>query len=386
MPHDYGLFTNNKSKIENRPRLTEIEHESIKENMDFILSHFRNQHELFPRTIITNELKAQRRIDHDSDEQIIVQNIFKYFKQSDFVDCRINAFPFNNSYTRIGFDVKNRCAANFIMIDLDLEHFENNEEKLDEHLSKVLKKTSLTFNGEAHPTVLWTGNGYHIYQPVNGIVFEQIQAFYDFLPYLDGKDLTTEFIRFAEKFLSGGKADSKHLPSINSCLIRIPGTTNSKNGERVKMVQKWDGFAPNIRYIASDFFDYLIDKRNKNIRERKRQKELRSRFNYSSNRYGISNTQRIEWIEKLLQTPLSDHRKYCIFHILVPYLLNIRKISVEECTKLLDLWVSRCNKIRPVDFNPSIEIKNRIKYVKDFKPMSLSKLQTVNLELYRLIN
>jgi hypothetical protein len=130
----------------------------------------------------------------------------------------------------------------------------------------------------------------------------------------------------------------------------------------------------------------LIDKRNKIIIENKRQKELRSNYTLSYNYPNNLSIRRIEWIEKLLQTPLSDHRKYCIFHILVPYLLNIRKISVEECTKLLDLWVSRCNKIRPVDFNPSIEIKNRIKYVKDFKPMSLSKLQTVNLELYRLIN
>ena len=49
---------------------------------------------------------------------------------------------------------------------------------------------SAIFHEEANPTVLWTGNGYHIYQPMNGIVFEEYKTFYKFLPYLDGKDLT----------------------------------------------------------------------------------------------------------------------------------------------------------------------------------------------------
>jgi hypothetical protein len=51
------------------------------------------------------------------------------------------------------------------MIDLDLKDFEDSREKIDRILLRALNKLSGVFHG-SHPTVLWTGNGYHIYQPV----------------------------------------------------------------------------------------------------------------------------------------------------------------------------------------------------------------------------
>jgi hypothetical protein len=116
-------------------------------------------------------------------------------------------------------------------------------------------------HNEAHPTVLWTGNGYHVYQPIKGMVFKKFKVFCDFLPYLDGKDLTTEFLRFAKDFFSDGKADSKHLSSIKSCLVRVPGTINSKNGEQVRIFQRWDGTKPAIQWVSRDFQDYLVQKK-----------------------------------------------------------------------------------------------------------------------------
>jgi len=64
---------------------------------------------------------------------------------------------------------------------------------------------------------------------------------------IDTKNLTIEFLRFVEKFLTTGKSDSNHRPSIKSCLVRIPGTFNQKNGQQVKIIQKWDGKLPNIQ-------------------------------------------------------------------------------------------------------------------------------------------
>ena len=34
--------------------------------------------------------------------------------------------------------------------------------------------------GGAHPTVVWSGNGYHIYQPINTINLEQNDIFSEF--------------------------------------------------------------------------------------------------------------------------------------------------------------------------------------------------------------
>ena len=90
---------------------------------------------------------------------------------------------------------------------------------------------------------------------------------------LMARDLTTEFIRFAEKFFTDGKANPKHLPSIKSCMVRIPGTFNSKNKEQVKIIQKWDGTSPAVQWITNDFKCYLIQKRIDKINQRQKSKK-----------------------------------------------------------------------------------------------------------------
>jgi hypothetical protein len=370
--NDYRRGINNIRKI---APIT-VNHDLIWKNIDFILSHFKNQHELFPRTIMTRATSVQKRIEIESNKNV-KEKIFDYFEKSNFVDCRINAYPYNSSYTRINLDVKNRTAANFIMIDLDLDHFEDTC-ILDKHLSKILTKLNKKFNKEAFPTVLWTGKGYHIYQPIDGIIFDQHQQFYDFLPYLDGKDLTTEFIRFAEKYFSDGKADPKHLPSINSCLIRIPETLNSKNMERVRIVQKWDGNAPNIRWIVSDFFDYLIDLRNEVIEEKKRSAKLKP----SISSFTGSSTVKIDWIERLIETPIEDYRKYCLWSILCPYLINVRCFTYDEAYQILDKWLCNCDQLKKIDFSPLIYIKAGLKGVKTYWPPKIDTLKRKLPELY----
>ncbi|CAN5582460.1 hypothetical protein BH23THE1_BH23THE1_21980 [soil metagenome] len=79
----------------------------------------------------------------------------------------------------------------------------------------------------------------------------------------------------------------------------------------------------------------------------------------------LSNT--YYWIEKLLQTPLQDHRRYRLYRILVPYLVNIKDLSAES-PEMVEKWLSKCGRVSPLDFDPSTEIKDRIKYVRDFKP------------------
>lgn len=218
---------------------------------------------------MTSKTEGQVKIEYESDVQKSKDKIFEYFKQASFIDCKINAFPFNTEHTLVDLQVKNRTAASFIMIDLDLKDF-GNKEKLDKQLNKTLKMLSLKFHGRSHSTVLWTGNGYHIYQPIEGIVFEEYEIFYKFLSYVDSKNLITEFLRFAEKFFTKGKADPNHFPSIKSCLVRVPGTLNSKNGVQVKIIQRWDGKRPAIQWITADFREYLIQKRIDKIKEKKK--------------------------------------------------------------------------------------------------------------------
>ncbi len=95
-------------------------------------------------------------------------------------------------------------------------------------LEKALKNTlqkKRDFGG--NPTVLCTGNGYHIYQPVAGFTLEEYETFYKFAEYLD-KDLTTLFIQFAEDYFTNYAADHLHNPTVKSFLLRIPRSLNSK--------------------------------------------------------------------------------------------------------------------------------------------------------------
>lgn len=52
-------------------------------------------------------------------------------------------------------------------------------------------------------------------------------------------------------------------------MLRIPGSINSKNGQRVKVLQKWDGQRSYMNWILRDFRDYLIDKKLKPEKKRR---------------------------------------------------------------------------------------------------------------------
>ena len=194
------------------------------------------------------------------------QSVLKYFRGSNYEDCRVNAYP---SFTN--FHGINRTPPSFIIIDLDLKDFGYSKDKLDGALNKALKRIKDILDG--YPTVLWTGNGYHIYQPLEGFVLEEIDIFAEFVAP-NGKDLTSKFIEFAEDFLTNKKGDPQHNPTVNSCLVRIPGPINSKCKEEVKVIQKWDGNRPPINYLLRDFRRWLI---NEKIEQQKLSSKVRGK-------------------------------------------------------------------------------------------------------------
>jgi Primase X len=336
----------------------------ISENVDFILSHF--QQPLFPRKIMTKRLGYQIEV-HSK------QELLDRFEQSNYEDCRINVYPPFTNYHGI-----NRVAPSFLMIDLDLRDFTNIKHKLDRGLKRILHRIDTLMHG--HPSVLWTGNGYHIYQPMDGFVLEEEEIFARFADPA-GKDLTSRFMQFAEDFLTNKRGDPQHNPTVNSCLVRIPGTINSKCGQEVKIVQQWDGQRPAIQYLLREFRRWLIDEK---IEERRM---LNSRMAHTHTQ-AINSSSTIWWIEKLLQTPIDDQRKYAVWHILIPYLINIRKLASDEANDITRSWLEKCNSLRRLDFNPNYKIKYNINNAKKggYLPISLEKLKTKNMYLYKMIN
>jgi non-catalytic primase subunit PriX-like protein len=189
-----------------------------------------------------------------------------------------------------------------------------------------------------------------------------------------------EFLRFAERFFTDERSDPNHLPSIRSCLVRVPGTINSKNGEEVKTIQEWDGKKPAIQRVSGDFRTYLIQKRIDRIREKGRLRKMRERAPFN---YNVSN--KIGWIENLIQTPLDDHRKFCLWRILCPYLVNVRKLSEEDSAKILKEWLDKCDSLRKLDFYPYMLIKNNLKHVGSYLPPSQEKLKKEYADLYHVL-
>jgi hypothetical protein len=126
-----------------------------------------------------------------------------------------------------------------------------------------------------------------------------------------------------------------------------------------------------------DFHVYLIEEENK-IKKYKNNSS-------KSHLFVNQNNNRIEWIEKLLETPVEDGRKTLLWKILCPYLVNIKKLDDEQCYKILKTWLEKCNKLRKLEFDSDSEIKTKLTYVKYYNPISIEKLKTNNKKMYLLL-
>lgn len=328
--------------------------------IDFILDHFPDP--VFPRSISTHKSEGRQF------EVFSKQQMMKAYEESNFIDCRVNAYPSYTEYKGI-----QRYPPNFLFADLDLSSFRDRH-ALERALESSLQTIKLRING--NPTVLWTGNGYHIYQPVEAVILEQYTEFEEF------EHPSTKFLKFAEQYLTNEKSDRSHNPSFKSCMIRIPGSVNSKCSPKsndIKIIQKWDGYRPPIKLLLETFHMYLV---NEKIKEIKFQKRIEKEF-------GIKNAQvnTLAWVEMLLGTPIDDYRKNAISLILSPYLVNIKKLSYSDAFLVIKNWLSRCSELRYLDGNFDYKIKYSLNTAirKRQLPMKFSTLEMKNKELHDIL-
>jgi hypothetical protein len=96
----------------------------------------------------------------------------------------------------------------------------------------------------------------------------------------------------------------------------------------------------------------------------------------------------VEWIEKLLQTPLDDFRKRTRDLILVPYLVVIRGMTdVDQITQIILKWAYKCAelyKLEPSRREYQKRIRPRVYEVMQYRipPMRLETLKEKNPWLY----
>jgi Primase X len=368
-PFTYSPFKKGKDKLINqKQQLTDIEIES---SISFILSHF--EEPLYPRKISTYKSQQNRPFQFlVSSEKEIIDS----FIDSDFVDCQINAYPFLTEYKDVP-----RYKPNFLFIDIDRNNPKfKTDIDFESALSKTLENIKQNLNGE--PTVLFTGGGYHIYQPVYiKTALENIPEFQEF-------DRPSELLlRFAKDYLSNSKADKQNNPSFKSCLIRVPGSIRSKYNKPVQIIKKWNGIrVPITKGFIEQFRDWLIQK--KIDQQKQRQQILVER---AKNKFVGSSSNYYTWIEHLIQTPIEDFRKLVIDLILAPYLINIRKLSYQESYSIIRNWLDKCNELKRLDNYRNFEYRinyelNRV-INNGIGPMSKEKIKTDSTysELYQLL-
>ncbi len=46
--------------------------------------------------------------------------------------------------------------------------------------------------------------------------------------------------------------------------------------------------------------------------------------------------------------------------------------------KILKTWLEKCNNSKKLDFNPDVEIKAKLRYVKHYNPISIKKMKDDN--------
>jgi len=232
------------------------------DSIDFILSHFKSPTAKFPRKMMT--LSSNGLISINSKEEILQR-----CRDADYKECLINAYP--EILELNGMLIQ---SANLILIDLDLSLCTTCVypiRKLDYLLKQTLKQIKKDINGQ--PTVLWTGNGYHIYLPVqipildNEFEFskERFQNLFSLNNRYYEYYVSEVFMQFAGRYLTGGKSEFVHRPRYANCMVRIPDTYNmdslskglSLEKSQVKILQEWDGNIIDIKPLIQEFKIWL---------------------------------------------------------------------------------------------------------------------------------
>jgi Primase X len=242
-----------------------------------------------------------------------------------------------------------------------------------EHTRKNIEQT---LGGK--PSILWSGNGLHICQPVEAMVLEQKSQFAQF----DQPSQT--FLKFTAQFLSNHKSDTNNNPAFKSCLLRIPGSYNFKYVEQnrrsaeVKVVQRWDGFRPKTNPLYYHFYIYLADRKLREFSNMQKNK---------TERYDTFRGNTIPWIEKPLKTPIDDYRKNAVALILAPYLINIKKVPYDAASSIINNWLIKCSELRQLDQNFDYTVRYALKYSakNGHRPLKLDTLKLKNKPLYDIL-
>ena len=301
---------------------------NIEEGLDFILEHF--EEPKFPRTISTKTTKNKQVLIYSKQEALW------HFRRANCEDCRISAFSQHEI---------DQVIPNLIFIDLDD--------------ITAIGETLYNFGKfGAKPLVIATGKGFAVILPI------KMASWKDTTQHgKTGEELAKLFLLFTSRYFSNKKSDSGNHPSLKSCLIRIPASINSKNGKKVEIQMFWD--KKRIDVEALPFQHHVSGIIRKEIRWKTRTRNFSSKDT--------------SYIEKLLKRNLKAGRHRACDLIILPYLLNVKKLPIDETIDRVYNYFS--------GHIPKQEIQYKAKRVfeKGILSYNLAKMKDDDSELYDLV-
>jgi hypothetical protein len=315
-------------------------------------------------------------------------------------------------------------------------------------------------DNELEATIIDSGNGYHIVLPLEtdpakygayglgdgtakgieswkdkilpgyhhdfaALIASTYYAKNQYYPIPENISPANMLLRFGEDFLTNDKADIGHNPSVRSCMVRVPGSYNSKCISKgldaeVKIVNRWNGQRKaHILFLTNRFHRHFLELRTKRqkmmaqaqYRRLIAERAKRKLNNISNNTFIIDARGRVsrklvdgtildpkqtdEWladvsrrnywyIEMLLQQPITDYRKRAIDLLFAPYFINVKNMPTEIATSMILDWLARCNIMRPVGFDAHYKIESAVMYTRDrnYRPLGEVKFKEQMPDLY----
>jgi hypothetical protein len=169
------------------------------------------------------------------------------------------------------------------------------------------------------------------------------------------KKQSEHLFKFDNDLLFFKKADCDNNPDLKSCLLRVPHTFNTNcfdegKDPEVKVVQQYDFSKPLPKPddLLVEFMTFLADKKLKSEIEDEKRKRDQNRFPTNNKNQSIN----IPYVEKLLEIGIEDYRKSAVSLIIVPYFVNVLRLSDEESYYRTRDWILKCHAIKPLE--PSI--------------------------------
>ncbi len=125
---------------------------------------------------------------------------------------------------------------------------------------------------------------------------------------------------------------------------------------------EWDGIRPKVNHLP---FIRHLEKLEKQLEQTQKR--------------NFKNTGKIIYIEKLLQTKITDGKKRIFALVFCPYLVNVKKLSLEQCEKIItDYFGNSISK-------STINYKLNEVYQKGILPYSLYNMKINDSQLYQII-